>query len=127
MKTYDLIKIAIEHKLQVVATYDGLTRAFCPHALGLKRDVPHALVYQFAGGSKRGLPPTGEWRCLNVEDLAEVSLQPGEWRSAPNVFNPQSCMDTIDLTVLPFPPLATAADEAPAEQYGRPGESGAQG
>ncbi len=117
MNTYDLIKHAIEDKLQVVATYDGLVRAFCPHALGMKHETPHALVYQFAGESKSGLPETGEWRCLNIDDLADVSLQLGEWHSAPNVFNPQSCMDRIDVTVQPFPPLISAAEREPASQH----------
>ncbi|MGH2559671.1 MAG: hypothetical protein ACRDJH_11445 [Thermomicrobiales bacterium] len=121
MNTYNLIKIAIEDRLQVVATYDGLVRLFCPHALGVKRDVPHALVYQFEGASKSGLPPTGEWRCLNVDDLADVSLQPGEWHSAANVFNPQSCMDRIDVSVQPFPPLVSVEPCEPAAEH--PGEA----
>lgn len=117
MDTYELLTDAIQQKLQVVATYDGRERVFCPHALGTKRGTPHVLVYQFAGESKSGLPAGGEWRCLDVEDLQNVHLQIGEWHSAPNVFNPQSCMDQIDLVATPLPPITPAAErEAEARE-----------
>jgi hypothetical protein len=110
MDTYALLEGAIERKEQVRAEYDGLERAFCPHALGRKGGEAHVLAFQFAGGSKRGLPRGGDWRCFVVAKLGGVSASPGPWHSAPNVFNPQSCLDEIDAIVQPFPPIAARAD-----------------
>lgn len=112
--TYALLKQAIEDKMAVTAVYDGLPRIFSPHALGTKRGQPHVLVYQFGGESRSGLPETGEWRCLDVDDLSEVSLEPSEWHTAANVFNPQSCLDEIDVVAQPLPPRRSAG-ESPDE------------
>jgi len=109
--TTALLKHAIQQKLVVVATYNGLVRQFCPHALGTKRDRRHVLAFQFAGSSRRGLHAAGSWRCFEVDRLQDVSTQPGPWRSAPSVFNPQSCLDTIEVAVQPFPPLVAASTE----------------
>jgi hypothetical protein len=111
MDTYARLKDAIQHKQQVVAWYDGGVREFCPHALGTKGEERHVLAYQFGGASQSGLPPKGEWRCFRVEELAEVTLRNGAWQTAANVFNPQSCMDEVDVVVEPFPPLASADDQ----------------
>ncbi|HET8629712.1 MAG TPA: WYL domain-containing protein [Thermomicrobiales bacterium] len=110
-ETYDLLKQAILKREQVVAIYEGEERRFCPHALGFKHRRRHVLGYQFGGASRSGLPPRGEWRCFDVDRLAEVATRPGPWYTAPNVFNPQSCLDTIDVTVQPAPPLAVEAAE----------------
>ena len=104
MDAYELIAEAIRTKQQVNARYLGAERVFSPHALGTKHGTPHVLVYQFAGESRSGIPEGGEWRCLNLADLEDVTLRPGPWHSAANVFNPQTCLDEIDVTVEPFPP-----------------------
>jgi hypothetical protein len=106
MDAYTVLTEAIRAKQQVVATYHGEERIFSPHALGTKRGVEHVLVYQFAGGSSTGLPPGGEWRCLEVAELSNIELQPGAWHTAVNVFNPQSCLDDIDIVADPLPPRA---------------------
>ena len=72
MDAYTVLTEAITTKQQVIARYHGEERLFSPHALGTKRGVAHVLVYQYAGGSHTGLPPGGEWRCLNVEDGASL-------------------------------------------------------
>jgi hypothetical protein len=106
MDTYALLEHAIAHREQVTAMYDGERREFCPHVLGTKDGRKHVLAYQFAGGSVHGLPPGGEWRCFAVDRLVNVSTHPGAWHTSANIFNPQSCLDTIDLVVQPAPPLA---------------------
>jgi hypothetical protein len=103
MDTEALIRQAIHRKQIVVATYHGFVREFCPHALGSKRRRRHVLAFQFAGDSQRGLPAEGAWRCFQVDLLQDVALRSGPWRSAANVFNPQSCLDSIDVVVQPFP------------------------
>lgn len=89
----------------MTATYNGRRRSFCPHALGMKGGRRHVLVYQFAGEALDGRPLVPGWRCLDVDKLDDVSVVPGEWHTATNVFNPQSCMDSVDVVVDPLPPL----------------------
>jgi hypothetical protein len=108
MDVDELLTEAIRTRQQVTARYRGAERAFCPHALGTKRGVRRVLAYQFAGESRKGLPPGGEWRCLRVENLTDAALQPGAWHTAANVFNPQSCLDEVEIAVEPLPPLADA-------------------
>ena len=107
MDAYTVLTEAIMTKQQVTARYHDEERLFSPHALGTKRGVAHVLVYQYAGGSRTGLPPGGEWRCLNVEELSEIRLEPGAWRTSENVFNPQTCLDEIEVLADPLPPRAT--------------------
>jgi hypothetical protein len=109
MDTWETLVHAIEERRQVLATYNGRPRAFCPHALGLKGDKRHVLVYQFDAARRIGERPTTGWRCLEVDRLEDVSLHDGEWHTAPNVFNPQSCLDDVEVVVSPFPPRTRQA------------------
>jgi hypothetical protein len=107
MDAYAMLTEAISTRKQVVAHYDGEERYFSPHALGTKQGKRHALVFQYAGGSRSGLPEGGEWRCLDIDELTGVRLQPGEWHTSTNVFNAQSCLDDIEMVVEPLPPRST--------------------
>jgi hypothetical protein len=104
MDAYTTLAEAISSKQQVTARYHDEERIFSPHALGTKGAAAHVLVYQYGGGSRSGLPPGGEWRCLDLEELSDIRLEPGAWRTADNVFNPQSCLDEIDVVADPLPP-----------------------
>lgn len=110
MDAYRILAEAISSKQQVVARYHDEERVFSPHALGTKRGAAHVLVYQFAGGSQSGLPPGGEWRCLEVGELSELRVEPGAWRTASNVFNPQSCLDEVEVVAEPLPPRSGQRD-----------------
>ncbi len=110
MDIYALLEGAILGREQVIATYEGEVRTFCPHALGAKDGRRHVLGYQFGGGSRSGLPPGGEWRCYAVDKLDNVATRPGPWHTAPNVFNPQTCLDEIDVVVQALPPAARRAE-----------------
>ena len=70
----------------------------CPHVIGSKDGEPRALFFQFDGGSTRGLPSSGDWRCLPLDGLSEVSLHDGPWRSRAHS-QPQSCVAEVDLEV----------------------------
>jgi hypothetical protein len=107
MDPYQLLAEAIATKQQVSAHYHDEERVFSPHALGTKRGVAHVLVYQYAGGSRSGLPPEGGWRWLDVEGLRVLRVMPGARRTPPNVFNTQTCLDEIDVVAEPLPPRAT--------------------
>jgi hypothetical protein len=111
--TEELLVDAIHNRWQVHGTYHGRRRTFCPHALGTKDGKRHVLVYQFEGTGLSGAPLNAGWRCLAVAKLADVSVTPGEWHSAANVFNPQSCLDTVDVAVQPFPPRLRLPDPEP--------------
>ena len=104
MDAYTTLAEAITSKQQVTARYHDRDRVFSPHALGSKRGAAHVLVYQYAGESESGLPPDGGWRCLDLEELSGIRLEPGAWRTAENVFNPQSCLDEVDVVADPLPP-----------------------
>jgi hypothetical protein len=108
MDDYATLAEAIRTRQQVVGRYGGEERVFSPHALGTKRGRNHVLVYQYAGGSQSGLPPGGEWRCLDLAELSQLQLEAGAWRTAANVFNPQSCLDEIEVVVDPLPPRIPA-------------------
>jgi hypothetical protein len=99
---YRLIRAAILRRQQVLASYQGLPRSLCPHAIGLVRGVEHCLVYQFAGSSRRGLLPPGSphnWRCLIVARLADLRVREGPWHTAPNYAGPGSCIELLDVSV----------------------------
>jgi len=96
--TYALLRRAIEGRLQVHATYAGHRRRLCPHVLGTKDGEPRALCFQFAGGSSRGLEPGGDWRCLSLAGLSDLSVHPGSWHTTAHS-QPQSCIDAVDLEV----------------------------
>ena len=104
MDSWEQLAIAIENRQQVIATYAGRRRAFCPHALGHKAARRHVLAYQFDAERALGEPPTTGWRCLDVDQIDDIEVRDGEWHTAANIFNPQSCLDTIDVEVRPFPP-----------------------
>ena len=94
-----VIAHAIANKLQVVATYDGYVREMCPHVLGYKSGRRQALFFQFAGGSKRGLPPGGEWRCIPIDGLSNVTTRQGPWYTGQSHTKPQTCVDQIEIEV----------------------------
>lgn len=111
MDTYALLERAILQREQVVATYEGERREFCPHALGTKGRRRQVLAYQFGGESRSGLPPQGEWRCFSVDLLDNAATRPGPWHTAPNLFNPQTCLDDIAVVVQPAPPRAASGGD----------------
>jgi hypothetical protein len=96
--TYALVRQAIEQRRQVHATYGGLRRRMCPHVLGTKGGQPRALFFQFAGDSGRGLVPGGDWRCLPLAGLTEVTLHDGPWHTRAHS-EPQRCIDDVDLAI----------------------------
>ena len=91
----EIIVNAIQQKLIVSAMYQGYQRIMCPHVIGYKDGILNALFFQFAGGSKSGLPPGGQWRCVRVSELSDVSSRPGEWHTGADHTRPQTCVDQV--------------------------------
>jgi len=99
---YDLLYLAIKDRKQIIVEYDGYHREMCPHVLGWKGGVRHVLSFQFAGDSSQGLPPEGQWKCMDVDGLSGVVLRDGPWHTGTRkTSKPQSCVDLgrIDIQV----------------------------
>jgi hypothetical protein len=91
----DTIVEAINKRLIVEAIYQDLPRVMCPHVVGEKKERLNALFFQFAGESKSGLPPEGQWRCIHLDELSNVQSYEGEWHTGPDHSQPQNCVDQI--------------------------------
>ena len=98
---YSLLYQAIEEKKQVIAMYDGYLREMCPHVLGSKDGVRHVLSFQFAGNSSQGFPAGGQWKCMDVDGLSNLSLREGLWFTGPReTGNPQPCVYIAHTSVI---------------------------
>lgn len=94
---YDLIREATLAKRQVVATYKDHRRELCPHVLGTKNGRRQALFFQFGGGSDSVLPPGGDWRCIPVDGLEDVTIRDGPWYTGVTHGHRERCVDVIDV------------------------------
>jgi hypothetical protein len=95
---YAPVRRALVQRQQIHATYGGHRRRMCPHVIGTKDGEPRALFFQFDGGSSRGLELKGDWRCLPLAGLSEISVHDGPWHTRAHS-EPQRCIDVIDLEV----------------------------
>jgi hypothetical protein len=103
--TYTLFAQAMVKRRQIVCFHDGYRRELCPIILGHKATGEEvALVYQFGGGSGRGLPPGGAWRCLRLSRTSDVQLRDGRWHAGSSHLTSQTCVDVVDLDVNPTSP-----------------------
>jgi len=89
---------------QILCEYDGYPRELCAIILGHSKSQEKALTFQFAGQSKSGLPPRGEWRCLWLSKVSNVRLRNGAWHSGTQHTQPQGCVEDVDLDVNPSSP-----------------------
>jgi hypothetical protein len=101
---YALFEQAMRARKQIVCMYGGYRRELYPIILGHSQGHEKALTYQFAGESKSGLPPGGEWRCLWLSKVSDVRLQDGPWRFTSSHTQPQGCVEIVDLDVNPRSP-----------------------
>ena len=111
---YDLFARAIIERRQIVCVYEGHPRELCPIILGHSRGEEKALTFQFGGSSNSGLPPGGQWRCLWLTKVREVTLRGGPWHSGSSHTQPQGCVEIVDLDVnstSPYKPKRAAAAE----------------
>ena len=99
LDTYKAVAAAIRERHSVSATYGGFVREMCPHAIGWKDGREQCLFFQFAGGSKSGLPHGGMWRCLPLADLHVLRVYAGPWHSSPDYWNKVVCVDRITAQV----------------------------
>lgn len=102
--TYTLFRQAMRRRAQILCTYDGYVREFCPIILGHSQGQEKALTYQFGGQSSRRLPPRGAWRCLWLSKVSDVRLRNGPWHEGDDHTHPQGCVEEVDLDVNPRSP-----------------------
>jgi len=97
--TYNLFRQAILQEKQVICWYNGEYREVCPVILGRTRGEEKALTFQVGGGSRSGLPPGGQWRCLTLAHVREARAGDGPWREGDRHTAPQGCIQEVDLDI----------------------------
>jgi hypothetical protein len=97
--TYSLFREAILREKQVTCSYDGHTRVLCPIIIGHTDGVEKVLAYQVGGGSRSGLPPGGEWRCLTLSRVSGAAMRDGPWREGTRHQTAQRCVKDVDLDI----------------------------
>ena len=119
---YELVSRAMAERKQVLCSYGGYARELCPIVLGHSQGEEKALVYQFAGGSKSGLPAGGQWKCLWLSKMSDVRLRDGPWHVGSSHQQPQACVEVVDLDVNPSspysPPRRLATVKRPSRESG---------
>jgi hypothetical protein len=96
---YVLFRRAILERQQITCMYDGYLRELCPHVLGRTDGEEKVLAYQFAGGSRSGLPPQGEWRCLFLAQVRDTRMRAGRWHTGCRHRATQTCVALVDVDV----------------------------
>lgn len=101
MSTYQLIKQAILSKKCLTLTYKGYQRKMSPHVIGTKNGIPKAFFYQYGGESKSGLSNdhTKNWRCIIIDEIANISINNDKFQSTYNHSLSQTCIDYIDVEI----------------------------
>jgi uncharacterized protein (DUF4415 family) len=103
---YKLFEQAMTSRKQILCTYNGRPRELCPIILGRSQGREKALTYQFGGESEKGLPPGGQWRCLWLSRVRNITLRDGAWHAGGSHNQPQDCVDIVDLDVNPASPYS---------------------
>ena len=98
-----LIRNAILERKIVRAIYQGLYCEMCPHLIGKRNNKDCVLCYQFGGQSgSRLIQPDGSidnWRCIDLEELSDVTIEDGAWHTAPYDSSLVACVDYVDAVV----------------------------
>jgi hypothetical protein len=97
--TYQLIREAMFAEKQIVCSYDGHRRELCPIVVGHSGKEEKLLAYQIGGTSSKGLPPGGQWKCLSVGKIRDVTLRQGPWREGQRHSQEQRCVSDVDIDI----------------------------
>ena len=99
-RNYLLLRQAVLERKQVLCVFKGLPRELCPHVLGTgKSDEEKVLSFQFGGKSSSGLPPGGQWRCMAVSEISDITVRDGDWHTGSSHLRPQTCVKIVDVEV----------------------------
>lgn len=96
MTLYAILWRAIAYKQCLRLLVLGGVREICPYALGFKSGRIRLLAYQFAGASRSGLAPGGQWRTFFLTEIENAVPIEGAWRIGPmSVAKFETCLDRI--------------------------------
>jgi hypothetical protein len=98
-RNYELFREALLNGKQVVCRYKGFRRELCPVIIGHSDGKEKVLAYQFAGDSSSRLPLGGEWRCLDLFEVADAELRDGPWYEGTGHGTEQTCVKEVDLDI----------------------------
>ena len=71
-----------------------------PHILGYKASGEEAVfVFQVGGESSQPLSPAGEWRCFDLDGIADIQVCEGSWRGGSRHRQAQTCIQFVDVDV----------------------------
>ena len=116
---HELVRGAIRNRKPISARYQGYERKLCPHVLGWNlRGRLQVLCYQYGGGSRRGLAPEGNWRCIQLEELSDAQLLNESWRTAAIDDGQQSCVAAIEMVLEDWPTIRNTDSGRVAEAGG---------
>lgn len=97
---YLLLRKAVLERKQVFCVFQGLPRELCPHVLGDgKLGEEKLLSFQFGGRSSSGLPPGGQWRCMAISEMSNITVRDGDWHTGSTHLRPQTCVKIVDVAV----------------------------
>lgn len=103
MPTYSLLREAILNKVVLSAQYDGYTRVFCPHVLGMGNNERKCLIYQISGDSESSMiepGSPGNWRCVKVDEMKFAAVaKAGVWQTPQNYNGGGHCVTDPDVWV----------------------------
>ena len=97
---YRIIWKAIRARKQIVCSYRNRPREVFPHILGYKAYGEEAVfMFQVGGESSQPLPPGGDWRCFDLDGIADIQVREGSWRGGSRHRQAQTCIQFVDVDV----------------------------
>src|SRR3954470_7799929 len=97
---YRIIWKAIRARKQIVCSYEHHPREVFAHILGYRASGEEAvLVFQVGGESSKSLSPAGEWRCFDLDGIADIQVREGPWRGGSRHRQAQTCIRFVDVEV----------------------------
>ena len=91
---------AIRARKQIVCSYKNRPREVFPHILGYKASGEEAVfMFQVGGESSQPLPPGGDWRCFDLDGIADIQVREGSWRGGSRHRQAQTCIQFVDVDV----------------------------
>jgi general stress protein 26 len=97
---YRIIWKAIRARKQIVCSYEHHPREVFAHILGYRASGEEAvLVFQVGGESSKPLSPAGEWRCFDLDGIADIQVRESPWRGGSRHRKAQTCIPFVDVDV----------------------------
>jgi len=97
---YRIIWKAIRARKRIVCSYKNRPREVFPHILGYKASGEEAVfMFQVGGESSQPLPPGGDWRCFDLDGIADIQVREGSWRGGSRHRQAQTCIQFVDVDV----------------------------